>query len=146
MVDTRKSWISGKGPFSTRMIMLGRSSEKVQGNEVHSRVKAALAHLGSSEGRSSAPQEGIFGDQNTAHPSCGERCIDAWCRDGHRRRLGARPSVVQETTNGGARCYIYRRPNSTSTELVYTGEIVPGWKEDFTALWKEAMDEANLRE
>ena len=45
---------------------------------------------------------------------------------------------------------IYRRPNSTSTELVYTGEIVSGWNEDFTALWNEAMDEAmdeaNLRE
>ena len=27
-----------------------------------------------------------------------------------------------------------------------TGEIVPGWNEDFTALWKEATEEANLRE
>ena len=41
---------------------------------------------------------------------------------------------------------IYRRTNSTSAELAYTGEIVPGWNEDFTALWNEAMDEANLRE
>ena len=41
---------------------------------------------------------------------------------------------------------IYRRPNNTSTELVYTGEIVPGWNEDFAALWNEAVDEANLRE
>ena len=29
---------------------------------------------------------------------------------------------------------INRRPNNTSTELVYTGEIVPGWNEDVTAL------------
>ena len=36
--------------------------------------------------------------------------------------------------------------HSTSTELVYTREIAPGWNEDFTALWNEAMDEANLRE
>ena len=41
---------------------------------------------------------------------------------------------------------IYRRPNSTSTELVYTGEVVPGWNEDFTALWNEATAEADLRE
>ena len=33
----------------------------------------------------------------------------------------------------------YRRPCNTCTELVYTGEIVPGWNEDFTALWEEAM-------
>ena len=41
---------------------------------------------------------------------------------------------------------IYRRPHNTSTELVHTGEIVPGWNEDFTGLWKEATEEANLRE
>ena len=41
---------------------------------------------------------------------------------------------------------IFWRPNRTSTELVYTGEIVPGWNEDFAAFWNEAMDEANLRE
>ena len=40
----------------------------------------------------------------------------------------------------------FRRTHSTSSELVYTGEIVPGWNEDFTALWSEALDEANLRE
>ena len=40
----------------------------------------------------------------------------------------------------------YRRTYSTSSELVYTGEIVPGWNEDFTTLWNEALDEANLRE
>ena len=41
---------------------------------------------------------------------------------------------------------VYRRTNSTSSELVYTAEIVPGWNEDFAALWNEAMDEANLRQ
>ena len=41
---------------------------------------------------------------------------------------------------------IYRRTNRTSSELVVIGEIVPGWNEDFAALWNEAMDEANLRE
>ena len=41
---------------------------------------------------------------------------------------------------------IYRRANSSSSELVYTGELIQGWDEDFAALWIEAMDEANLRE
>ena len=56
--------------------------------------------------------------------------------------------MVQETTNGGARCYHLRRPNSTSTELVYTGEIVPGWNDDFmtsrlcgTKPWKKPLSE-----
>ena len=40
---------------------------------------------------------------------------------------------------------ICRRPNSTSTDLVCTREVVQGWNEDFTALWNEAMDETNLR-
>ena len=39
-----------------------------------------------------------------------------------------------------------RAITSTSSELVFRGEIVPGWNEDFTALWNEAMDEAHLRE
>ena len=39
-----------------------------------------------------------------------------------------------------------RRTQSTSSELVYTCEIVPGWTEDFTAFWNEGMDEAHLRE
>ena len=47
--------------------------------------------------------------------------------------------MVQETTNRGAR-------DRTSTELMYTGEVVPGWNDDFYALWNEAMDEASLRE
>ena len=41
---------------------------------------------------------------------------------------------------------IYRRANSSSSELVYTGELIQGWDEDFAALWIEAMDEANLRD
>ena len=41
---------------------------------------------------------------------------------------------------------LFRRTNSTSSDLVYTGEIVPGWNEDFTALWNEAMEDAHLRE
>ena len=57
-----------------------------------------------------------------------------------------RGRVWFKTTNGGTSVTVYRHPNNTSTELVYTGEIVPGWNEDFTALWNEAMDEANLRE
>ena len=41
---------------------------------------------------------------------------------------------------------LFRRTYSTSSELVYTGEIVPGWNEDFVALWNEAMEDAHLRE
>ena len=41
---------------------------------------------------------------------------------------------------------IYRRANSSSSELVYTGELIQGWDEDFAALWIVAMDEANLRD
>ena len=39
---------------------------------------------------------------------------------------------------------IYRRTNNSSLELVYTGELIQGWDEDFAALWVETMDEANL--
>ena len=38
------------------------------------------------------------------------------------------------------------RANSSSSELVFTGELIQGWDEEFAALWIEAMDEANLRE
>ena len=41
---------------------------------------------------------------------------------------------------------IYRRANSSSSELVYTGELIQGWDEGFAGLWIEAMDEANIRE
>ena len=41
---------------------------------------------------------------------------------------------------------IYRRAKNSSSELVYTGELIQGWGEDFAALWIEAMDEANLQE
>ena len=41
---------------------------------------------------------------------------------------------------------IYRRANSSSSELVYAGELIHGWDEDFEALWIEAMDDAHLRE
>ena len=41
---------------------------------------------------------------------------------------------------------VYRRPNSTSSELVFSGEVIHDWNEDFAALWNEAMDEANLPE
>ena len=34
---------------------------------------------------------------------------------------------------------IYRLTNSTSTEVATSG--VPGWNEDFTASWNEAMEE-----
>ena len=34
----------------------------------------------------------------------------------------------------------------TSSELVYTGEYIQSWDEDFAALWTDAMNEANLRE
>ena len=58
--------------------------------------------------------------------------------------------MVQKTTKKlrAEECAItiHRRTNSTSSDLVYTGKIVSGWNEDFTALWNEAMDEANLRE
>ena len=40
---------------------------------------------------------------------------------------------------------IYRRTNNSASELVYTGELIQGWDEDFAALWIETMDEANLR-
>ena len=40
---------------------------------------------------------------------------------------------------------IYRRSHKSSSELVFTGEIVPEWNEDFTVLWMEDLDEANLR-
>ena len=36
---------------------------------------------------------------------------------------------------------IYRRTNSTSTELAFSVEIVPGWNEDITALWNDALEE-----
>ena len=38
---------------------------------------------------------------------------------------------------------LFRRTHSASSELVYTGEIVPGWSEH---CWIEAIEEANLRE
>ena len=41
---------------------------------------------------------------------------------------------------------INRRTNNSSSQLVYTGELIQGWDEDFAALWVEAKDEANLRE
>ena len=34
---------------------------------------------------------------------------------------------------------IYRRLHNNSSELVYTGELVPGRNEDFAALWNEAL-------
>ena len=52
----------------------------------------------------------------------------------------------QETTHGGARGYHLPPHNSTSTELAFSGDIVPGWNKDFTALCNEAMDEAKLGE
>ena len=36
--------------------------------------------------------------------------------------------------------------NTSSSELVHTGELIQGWDEDFAAIWIEAMDEADLRE
>ena len=68
----------------------------------------------------------------------GQRCIDG---DLERGRMWFKTLREEERS-----VTIYRRQNRTSTELVYTGEIVPENNEDFTALWNEAMDEANLRE
>ena len=34
---------------------------------------------------------------------------------------------------------MYRRVNSSFPELVYTGESIQGWDEDFAALWIEAI-------
>ena len=81
--DTGKGRISGKVNFQ-RNDHAWTFLRKYKGRNVHSRFKAAVAHLKSSEGRSSALLQGIFGDQGTAHPSRGERHIDAWSRDGHR--------------------------------------------------------------
>ena len=53
---------------------------------------------------------------------------------------------LQKLRTGERVITLFRRTHSTSSELVYTVEIVPGWNEDFTALWIEAMDEVNLRE
>ena len=146
VVDTRKSWIIGKGQFPHELSCLD-VLEKVHGNEVHSRVKAALAHLGSSEGQSSALQGGIFDDQKTLRTRSVERGVLT-----HGAEMGIdgdwdRGQVWFKKLRMEERAVIInRRPNSTSTELVYTGEIVPGWNDDFTALWKEAMDESTLRE
>ena len=74
--------------------------QEVQGQDVFPRIKAAVAHLGPPEGRSPALQEGLSGDQSPAHSSGGERILDEWGRDGHRRRTA--PCVVQENANGGA--------------------------------------------
>ena len=41
---------------------------------------------------------------------------------------------------------VCRRINNSSSELVYTGELIQGWDDNFAALWVEAMDEANLGE
>ena len=41
---------------------------------------------------------------------------------------------------------IYWRTNSTTSELVFSGEVAHGWNEDFAALWNEAMEEVILRE
>ena len=91
-------------------------------------------------------------------------------RNGHRRKLGTWPMVFilflnlltlqmvqqQALTKSGRVWFnklrtenraitIYRRINNSSSELVYTGELIQGWNGDFAALWVEATDEANLR-
>ena len=104
-------------------------------NEVHSRVKADVAHLKSSEKRSSALQQGIFGDQNTVHPSYGETCIDMGQRWAS-TEIGSAAECGSKNYEREERAVtIHRRPNGTSSEVVYASE-------NFTALWHEA----NLRE
>ena len=39
---------------------------------------------------------------------------------------------------------IYRRANSSFSDLVYTGELIQGWDEDFSVRWIKATDEASL--
>ena len=98
-------------------------------------------HLGSPESKGFALKTCVTGCKNIENISCGERCpemgIDG---DWERGRVWLKKLRTDERA-----FTIYRRTHSTSSELVYTGEIVQGWNEDFTALWHEAMDEANLR-
>ena len=111
-----------EGSISTRMITLGRHTWDRPKDEVlpSKRVSLAIRTL-----RTRAVERGVL-----THGA--EMGIDG---DWERGRVWFKKLRT-----------IYRRPNSTSTELVYTGEIVPGWNEDFTALWNEDMEEANLRE
>ena len=90
--------------------------------------------------RSLQLQEGLTGDQSPAYSGGGERLLDEWSRDGHRWKLGAGPCVVQKIEDGGS-CH-----HDLQADLVYTGELIQGWDEDFTALWNEMVDEASLRE
>ena len=75
--------------------------QKTQRQEIQSQVKAAVAHMGSSEKGNPALQESITGDQGPAHSGGGEGYPDQWCRDGRRWRLGARPCLVQKIENRG---------------------------------------------
>ena len=61
--------------------------------------------------------------------------------DWERERVGVKRLRTEDRT-----ITIHRRTNNSSSELVYTGELIQGWNEDFAALWFEATDEANLRE
>ena len=46
--------------------------------------------------------KGFTVDQSSAYSGGGEGLLDEWSRDGHRRRLGAGPCVVQKTEDGGS--------------------------------------------
>ena len=60
--EVREWWTPGKvgsvGKVNSPRLDV---SEKIQGKKIHSRVKAAVAHLGSSDRRSPALQEGVIG-------------------------------------------------------------------------------------
>ena len=91
--------------------------EEIQWKEVLSRVKAVVAHLRSSEGRSSALQKGVIGDQGRAHPSCGERHLTHGTEMGidgewKRGRVLFKKLRTEE--------HAVTISNSTSTDLVYT--------------------------
>ena len=114
---------------STRMIRPGRSSGSTRAGRFPT-DQSSCGTLGTARRKN----EGLSGDQSLAHSGGGERFLNGWGRDGHRRRLGGAACGWERVVT------IHRRTNSTSSELVFTGEIVLQWNEDFTALWNKAMD------
>ena len=48
--------------------------------------------------------------------------------------------------DGGPGNHDLLAPNTTSSDLVFTRELIQCWQEDFAALWNDAEDEAYLRE
>ena len=144
LVDSREGWIRGKGQLPHERPCLD-FPQKIQGQEVLPRIKAAVAHLRPPERRSPSLQECLSGDQSPAYSGSGERFLDEWSRDGHRWRLGRGLVWFKKLRTEDRAITIYRRTNNSS-ELVFSGELTQSWDEDFAALWVETMDEATFPE